>query len=113
MKKVILLTGVIVMMYAASAFATTASTVVPTTISGFTKSKNVGAVYESGTTSSSGFAYYTIATKHSSGTKIYGAISTDAGMYSKDDATIGEIAVGEQPAVPTASTATVSGWTSM
>lgn len=120
MKKVFLLTG-IVMLYAASAFATAVAVYTTTTgaastlgITGFTQSKNVGSAYISGTASSTGFAYYSIATKHSSGTKIYGAISTDSGMYQKDDATIGVITTGEQPTLPTAVTDTVgSGWTSM
>jgi len=118
MKKVFLLTG-IVMLYAASAFATAAAVYTTTTgaattlgITGFAQSKNVGSAYVSGTVLGSGFAYYAIATKHTSGSKKFGAISTDSGTYALDSAAA-VIVTGDLPTLPTTSTAVVTGWTSM
>lgn len=111
MKKVILITG-IVMLFAASAFATAFQTTIPSGVTGFNLSKNVVIGYTSGTVLGSGFAYYTIGTKHISGSKKFGAISTDTGMYALDSA-ITVFTSGDLPTLPTAAGTTVSGWTSM
>ena len=112
MKKVTLITGIISMLFAASAFATAFGTSIPTGVTGFSVSKNVVLGYTSGTALGSGFAYYTMGTKHISGSKKFGAISTDTGMYAKDSSII-IFVTGEMPTLPDSADDTVSGWTSM
>ncbi|MBI4746343.1 MAG: hypothetical protein HY786_07360 [Deltaproteobacteria bacterium] len=112
MKKVFLLTGILSMLFAASAFALAFQKIIPSGVTGFNLSKNVFMGYTSGTTLGTGFAYYTIGTKHSSGSKKFGAISTDTGMYAKDS-TIAAFTDTEVPTLPTGSGTSVSGWTSM
>lgn len=111
MKKAILITGI--MMFAASnVFAATTlavfTTTVPTGLTGFTQSKNVGVAY--GSTAS----YFAASAKNTNGNKIYGAISTQSSVYQKDGTVGTAIVTGDNPTIPTAQgDAISSGWTSM
>lgn len=114
MKKVIIITGMM-MFLASNVFATTLATYaqgsVPSGLTGFAASKSVIVAYESTATTGT---YFACSAKHTNGDKIFGAISTQTSVYSKQDNQGDTLATGDNPTLPTTSTGSInSGWTAM
>ena len=119
MKRVILLTG-IMMFVGASAFATTIAVGIPTGFTGFSQSKNVLVTYGSGngtggacTAAAGDCTHFAASAKNTSGDKIYGAVDTSSVVWMKSGTAGIAVVAGDTPGLPTGPTYTPTGWTSM
>lgn len=122
MKRVILLTGIMMFVWV-NAFATTLA--VPATVApaGFSASKNVIVGYGSGnatggacTAAAGDCVHFGATAKNTSGDKIYGAVDTKSFVYMSSGAagsTLTTLGTSACMPIPTAADYTPTGWTSM
>lgn len=116
MKRVILLTG-IMMLVAANGFAMGAT--VTYNHPGFSKSKGVIVGYASGTSAGATCTgatcvHFAASAKNTAGDKIYGAVDTNSSVWMKTDTAGDELVAADNPSLPTATDSTPgSGWTAM